>query len=456
MRTLLLGCLLVAGLAAASDVVDTKDANFDEVINSHEFVLMEFYAPWCGHCKKLAPEWEAAATQLKGKAVIAKIDATAEPANAAKFEIRGYPSIKVFRDGKLSGDYEGQRTADAIVKYVKGNAGPAVTEVSTEAELEALKQENSVLAVLFGGEGEASKAFGEAAKKYRSTYRFVSSAVLGDATANSLVVFKHFDEKKETFSGEITAEAIGQFVSNAGIRLFDEIGPENYKMYMERGLPMAWLFVTPGKDETQPAKDSITAIAKDFKGKVSFVWIDASKYGGMAQRLGLSGDKFPALAIDKEGTHFVYSGESIETAAVKEFVDSFLEGKLTQTIRSEKEPAEHTVDGLTTVVGNTFQALVTDSEVPVLIEFYAPWCGHCKQLAPTYAKVAKAAAGQNVRIAQIDATANDFPQKTFSVQGFPTIYFARKGEEPKQYEGDRSFDGFAKFLKANADVTIAE
>lgn len=75
---------------------------------------MEFYAPWCGHCKSLAPEYEKAANALKGIANIAAVDADKEKVDV---QIPGYPTIKFFVDGKVT-DYDGPRNADGIVDFV--------------------------------------------------------------------------------------------------------------------------------------------------------------------------------------------------------------------------------------------------------------------------------------------------------------------------------------------------
>lgn len=76
--------------------------------------LLEFYAPWCGHCRNLAPEYEKAAKALKGIANIAAIDADKE---RTEVQIQGFPTIKLFVDGKMS-DYDGPRTADGIVDFM--------------------------------------------------------------------------------------------------------------------------------------------------------------------------------------------------------------------------------------------------------------------------------------------------------------------------------------------------
>ena len=64
------------------------DANFDkEVLEAEEGVLVEFFAPWCGHCQRLTPEWAKAATELKGKVKVAALDATAHTAAAQRYLI---------------------------------------------------------------------------------------------------------------------------------------------------------------------------------------------------------------------------------------------------------------------------------------------------------------------------------------------------------------------------------
>ena len=85
-----------------SRVETLTDANFQEkVINSDEMWIVEFYAPWCGHCKALEPEFKAAAEQLQKESVdclLAKVDATAEDMLAGFFSVKAFPTIKFFQN----------------------------------------------------------------------------------------------------------------------------------------------------------------------------------------------------------------------------------------------------------------------------------------------------------------------------------------------------------------------
>jgi len=117
-----------------SDVLVLGDADFDSTISSNEFVFVEFYAPWCGHCKRLTPEYEIVATAFKeegGKVIIAKVDATKNEATGTKNEIRGFPTLKFFRNGHPI-DYDGARTSSDIIQWIKKKTGPSTLHITSQ------------------------------------------------------------------------------------------------------------------------------------------------------------------------------------------------------------------------------------------------------------------------------------------------------------------------------------
>merc|ERR1719428_1917685 len=113
--------------AAADDVVAMNTKAFDDALKQHKHMLVEFYAPWCGHCKKLAPEYEKAATELKGQIPLGKVDATEEKELATRYNVKGFPTMVWFEEAKQT-EYDGGRTAETIVEWVKSMTGPAVIE----------------------------------------------------------------------------------------------------------------------------------------------------------------------------------------------------------------------------------------------------------------------------------------------------------------------------------------
>jgi len=130
-------------------------------------------------------------------------------------------------------------------------------------------------------------------------------------------------------------------------------------------------------------------------------------------------------------------------------------GNIKPQVKSQPVPKKNT-GPVTVVVGNTFEDIVMDSKKDVLIELYAPWCGHCKELEPTYKKLGKRFKDDpNLVIAKMDATANDTPPG-YTAEGFPTIYFAPANDKknPIKYEGERELDDFVKFLKEKATVSL--
>lgn len=114
----------------SSDVIEATDKNFkDEVLKYPGIAIVEFYAPWCGHCKSLAPEYEKAATALKGVVKIVAVDATTSEKLAQKYQVQGFPTLKVFgADKKSPVDYQGQRTSDAIISEAMKSANQLVKD----------------------------------------------------------------------------------------------------------------------------------------------------------------------------------------------------------------------------------------------------------------------------------------------------------------------------------------
>lgn len=105
------------------------------------------------------------------------------------------------------------------------------------------------------------------------------------------------------------------------------------------------------------------------------------------------------------------------------------------------------------LIPSNFDDIVLKSGKPTLVEFFAPWCGHCKTLAPVYEELAFALehAKDKVQIAKVDADAHRSLGKRFGVQGFPTLkYFDGKSDKPTDYKSGRDLESLTSFIAEKA------
>lgn len=335
---------------------------------------------------------------------------------------------------------------------------PAVSDL-TKDTLEDFKTADKVVLVAYTDEDDkaSNDVFSKVAGSLRDTYLFggVKDAAVAAAEgikAPAIVLYKAFDEGKNTFTEKFEEEAIKAFAKTSATPLIGEVGPETYAGYMSAGIPLAYIFAeTP--EEREELGGKVRDIAEKYKGKINFATIDAKSFGAHAGNLNLKTDKFPAFAIQdpEKNQKFPFDQDSeITHDAIAKFTEDFATGKIEPSIKSE--PIPETQEGVTVVVAKNYKDIVLDDTKDVLIEFYAPWCGHCKALAPKYddlaAQYAASEFKDKVVIAKVDATQNDVPDE---IQGFPTIkmYPAGGKDEPITYKGSRTVEDLIKFVEEN-------
>jgi len=302
-------------------------------------------------------------------------------------------------------------------------------------------------------DSEEANIFKSVANKFRNDVEF--GLVTSDAVAKieevdfpAFVIFRKFDDPKVKFSGEFTQEALSQFVVTSSFPLVGEIGPDNYQKYVERGLPLLWAFLD--YDDATHIETLLSDVARKYH-QVSFVKLDGEKWGTHAKGFGLSGE-LPGIVIEdrvKRKNYVFPEGREVTIQNLESYVGSFVDGTLQPTVKSQ-EPPQANDDPVTIIVGKTFEQIVYDKTKDVLVEFYAPWCGHCKTLAPKYEELGKEfQSTDSVVIAKVDATANDTPA---DIKGFPTLIFypANNKENPITYKGERSKQALADFIRENA------
>ncbi|KAJ0084212.1 hypothetical protein Patl1_30705 [Pistacia atlantica] len=450
------------------DVVVLKERNFSDIIENNKFVMVEFYAPWCGHCQSLAPEYAAAATELKGgneSVVLAKVDATEETELAQEYDVQGFPTVYFFIEG-VHRPYTGARNKDAIVTWIRKKIGPGIHNVTTLDEAERILTSNDkvVLGYLNSLVDLESEVLAAASRLQDDVnfYQTVDPAVAElfhldpKAKRPALVMVKKEAEKISYFDGQFDKSAIADFVFANKLPLVTIFTKESASAIFESTIKKQLLLFTTSNDSAK-VLPVFEEVAKIFKGKLIFVYVemDNEDYGKpVAEYFGVTGNAPTVLGYtgNDDGKKFVFDGE-FTLDKIKAFGKDFLEDQLKPFFKSD--PIPETNDGdVKIVVGNNFDEIVLDESKDVLLEIYAPWCGHCQALEPTYNKLAKHLRGvDSLVIAKMDGTTNEHPRA--KPDGFPTILFfpaGNKSFDPITVDTDRTVVAFYKFLKKNASI----
>ena len=425
--------------------------NYNFVLFITVFLNLVFFNR-CGHCKRLKPEFERAATLLKANdppVALAKVDCTEGGKDTCgRFQVSGYPTVKIFRNAEVSQDYNGPREAMGIVKYMKAQVGPASKECKTEADLKALLEKPEVVVVNY------DKANDEVFQKVASALR--ENVAFGHTEGDKGLVLHRpknlqskFEPAELKYEGKMDKDSLTKWIKDNYHGLVGLRTTDNAREFKEP-LVVAFYDVDYVKNVkgTNYWRNRIMKVAQNFKS-LNFAISNKDDFQHEASEFGIdvvTADK-PKVAIKSAKGKFVMS-EDFDMPNFEKFLKDYEAGNLEAYLKSE--PVPETQGPVKVAVAKNFEELVTKSTKDVLVEFYAPWCGHCKKLAPTFDELGEKMEGEEVEIVKMDATANDVPSG-FDVRGFPTLFWVPKdSKKPVSYQGGRELDDFVKYIAKEA------
>lgn len=439
MLVLLLAALLSVSLCDdqyvdESDVHVLTDANYNDFMAHNKMVLVEFYAPWCGHCKRLLPEWAKAATMLKeaGSTVkLAKVDATVERNVAGSFSIQGYPTLMFLREG-YNIPFEGERKADSIVQWVEKKSAAPSTLLSSKDEISNVANAKSGIRVI---------GYLPEKKSQQYSLGFGLDDLFGDISFNlvtdnklwagkkagTLELYKE-DEPVKTLEGPFGEKKARSWLA---LEAFPLVSTETQAAARFKILPKLALLSVYASAEDTTTKDILAEFAKENQGSVL---VGLSTDPNAPAKVGASGRVLPTAVYTKKPKSAIWDEDSegpMTVESLKKFAEATSKGTYQSYIKSEPLPENN--DGpVKVLVGKNFEDIVFQKDKDVLVEFYAPWCGHCKSLAPIYEELGQSFQNDpSIVIAKVDATANKIPSK-FQVQGFPTLILVTAETQDKK------------------------
>ncbi|XP_067130609.1 protein disulfide-isomerase A5 isoform X2 [Centruroides vittatus] len=461
----------------AKDIIHVSDANaLGKLLNREKLpIMMMFYAPWCGFCKRLKPEYATVATEMKGHSVLAAMDVN-KPENAVirrHFNITGFPTLLYFESGNLKLRYEGENNKESIINFLKNPSKqpekPKDTEWSeipsdvvhlTDTTFDSvLIKESSVLVMFYAPWcGHCKKMKPEYTNAAANLKMQNIPGILGavDATKEKSIAerykitgyptVKYFKNGEFLFDVNLrTADKIEEFMKDpkepppppppeipwhsipSDVVHLDE---ENFKPFLKRKKHVLVMFYAPWCGHCKKAKPEFQAAAARFKDdpKVEFSAIDCTVYTTICNNNDVRG--YPTIKyFNYYKNSKLYDGGRTENDFVT-FMNN-PQNPVPSSLPSETSPEQwwaeiDGADNLNHLTASNFDNFINQHS-SVLIMFYAPWCGHCKAMKPAFAQAALILKNEQVsgKLGTVDATTERELSNKYEIKGFPTMKYFR-------------------------------
>jgi len=479
-----LGILLLSGVWAKKAVIEKSEGiyvltenNYDQAVKEFEYLLVYFYAPWCGHCKALGPEFVKAGQLLKERdsnIKLGKVDGTEEEGLMDKHGVTGYPTLKLYRKGEMV-KYTGGRMAPEMVKWLDKKIGPPAVPLAGLKEVQGFIKDHEVAVVGFFEAGTSEYAsYNAACLDYDDYGVHYPVGVTTDLEAakhfevkDRIVLFKKFDERQVVHTGGLGVQEIRDFITENSLPTVIEFNHENaQKMFKQpnNGKSHLLVFHNRSSDTFLAEKKMLAKVGKDFRQNVLFTSVDVGEedHRRMVEFLGvrhrINNDSLPSMRIvtmKDSGAPVRYRPEdtTVTEDNVREFVTKYVAGEIPREYFTEPLPSDWDSKPAKYLTAINFKSMVLDdTSRPSLVMWYAPWCGHCKKLMKVWDEIGEKF--PSLLVAKIDATVNEIAGLP-AVHSFPTIKLYRQDGTQAEYNGERTVEGLSKFISTDGVYGLA-
>ncbi|KAH0617936.1 hypothetical protein JD844_016713 [Phrynosoma platyrhinos] len=468
---LLLGCLVLSMAAEETEEAEAKGVEEDPhlrhlytaemlrhgALSAPHFVM--FFAPWCGHCQRLQPTWNELADKYNSvenpQVYVVKVDCTTDTPLCSEFGVRGYPTLKLLRPGQEAAKYQGPRDFQSLENWMLETLKEESSEQESEPEhpkapdskqgLYEISEDNFKLHTSEGNHfikffapwcGHC-KALAPTWEQLALLLENSESVKIGkvDCTQHyeicsanqvrgypTLLWFRD-GEKVDQYKGKRDLDSLKEYVDSQlqnSKAASDDVKPTEAPPPPKEITPEEEIDLSSGTlqmllEEMRHLSNEFADLKQDLKKdwKSEFEQLETMKE--LIEIAKQKDDKVENLDLNKEKK--------------KDLTNL---GKVLSL--SEKDFDEEVAKGIT------------------FIKFYAPWCGHCKNLAPTWENLSKKnfPVPMDVKIAEVDCTTERNVCNRFSVRGYPTLMLFRGGEKVSEHTGARDLETLHNFVLRQA------
>ncbi len=439
--------------------------NFDDFIQKHQYVFVKFYASWCDHCKSMEAAYSSLSQRFKEHQIsipVVEINGNVETPISEKYEVRGYPTLKLFVDGEPI-DYKGARDEETLFNWILQKMEQSVTEISSVQELTVLESNRiSILLVTTTSNTPILKTFNTLAGSYPEipfhyTYSNEIRKKLDLDEDTHFVILRTFDDGVKILSAnELRLEDMKSFFLaykyEAAVQFDQETADRIFNNHKHAIIMLS--------DDSENEKINIfKEVAREYIGG-PLLFVKSTITSGLGSRLA---EFLGVTAKDENSVRLIrfsqeglakFKLEDISEQSLHQFIDEWKNDKLQQYFKSENIPEDNS-GPVKVVVGKNFENIVFDDTKDVLLEAYAPWCGHCKQFEPIYKELAEnLSVFPNIVIAKMDGTANE--HKSLLIKGYPTIKLYKVGnkQNPIDFTGEKDINSLMNFLQKELERNL--
>ncbi|KAM9965174.1 hypothetical protein ACTFIW_004979 [Dictyostelium discoideum] len=359
-----------------SNVINLTKKNFQQqVLNSQQNWMVEFYAPWCGHCKSLKPEYEKVSNNLKGLVKIGAINCDEEKELCGQYQIQGFPTLKFFSTNPKTGkkgqpeDYQGARSASEIAKFSLSKLpSNHIQKVSQDNINKFLTGTSDAKALLFTDKPKTTDLYKALSVDFFKTLTLGEARNLNKETLEkfnidkfpTLLVFTNDDGETFTkFDGKLTHSTIYKFLEpfskksnndnnsnnnneestkttkttttekDPASEKFIEIKDEkSFEKSCSTGLCIVALFDQSSIDDKELNEkylELLNTVSQNFIGRMKFVWVDVSVHDKIVPQFDLSGTPNIFVINNSKKRYTPFMG-SFSDESLNSFFKSVLSG----------------------------------------------------------------------------------------------------------------------------------